>query len=103
MREAAAAFGTLATLQWLAGRDATAWNTAVLSRLLDVAGQYGNLIAAQWLRAQGAEWPDAFVRSQPFYRSGYSYWSLNTMQWARTNGCPWGEWPSKLCVRLNGT
>jgi hypothetical protein len=99
VREAAAATGALATLQWLANRDAAVLSTAVLTRLLDIAGQHGNLAAAQWLRAQGAEWPTAFVRCD-WQQIGYyktSYWQLNTMQWARANGCPWGAWSGDTC------
>eukprot|EP00953_Heterococcus_sp_UTEX-ZZ885_P012266 7034-Heterococcus_DN1.PRE.3 len=88
-------------LLWLAGRlrEAVACDTATLSHLLNIAGQHGNLAVAQWLRAQGAEWPSSFLHHewhQP-HTPICAYWSLNTMQWARANGCPWGSWSGKMC------
>jgi hypothetical protein len=103
VRKAAAGKGTLEMLLWLAERENTVWSTATLSHLLDLAGQHGNLAVAQWLRAQGAEWPSSFLRhewNQSHTYATCSYWSLNTLQWARANGCPCGDWSGETCVRL---
>jgi hypothetical protein len=103
VREAAAKTGAHVILQWLVERDGAVWSTATLSHLLNIAGQHGHLAAAQWLRTQGAEWPSRLLCHQPDFphaASKYRYWSLNTMQLARANGCPWGRWPSERCAQL---
>jgi hypothetical protein len=64
VRTAAVGKGTLEMLLWLVDRDAAVWTTATLSQLLDIAGQHGNLEVAQWLRAQGAEWPSSFLHHE---------------------------------------
>jgi hypothetical protein len=99
-RQAAAKLGRADDLQWLREADETEWTTAVLSRLLVVAGQNDNVAAAVWLRAAGAEWPSSFLQRTSMY--GSACWSLRAMQWARANGCPWGAWSSSECVRYCG-
>jgi hypothetical protein len=56
-------------------------HTAVqLTRWLNAAGAHEHLAAAQCLRQQGAEWPDALVCSG-------RVWSGATLTWARAEGC----------------
>jgi hypothetical protein len=57
-----------------------------MSRLLNVAGTNNQLAAAQWLRAQGAEWP-AFLKYQYQSKRGLRYWEGSTLAWARSVGC----------------
>jgi hypothetical protein len=60
--------------------DATEWNAALLTDMLNAAGAYKKLAAAQWLRQQGAEWP-------PMLRLHSRSWSGDVLQWARAEGC----------------
>jgi hypothetical protein len=92
--------GSAEDLQWLRAVDENTWTTAVLSRLLIIAGQNDNLQAVMWLRAAGAEWPASFLQRSSMY-SG-ACWSLRAMQCARASGCPWGAWSSSDCVRYYG-
>jgi hypothetical protein len=86
-------------LQWASSTDSAAWDTAVLSRLLQTAGQEGKLRAAVWLRAAGAEWPVGFFYNE-LGAGGLGVWQARTMRWARANGCPWGFWSRKLCTEI---
>jgi hypothetical protein len=52
----------------------------VLSEKLNAAGASDHLVAAQWLRQLGAEWPDVLKRRDQF-------WSGHTLEWARAEGC----------------
>jgi hypothetical protein len=52
----------------------------VLTRMLNRAGEYNHLAAAQWLRQQGAEWPDEF--GNPWT----GYWFEEVLDWARAVG-----------------
>jgi hypothetical protein len=73
--------GSLATLEWLTSRGHTAWLQKVIplaqTHLLIRAGREDKLELAQWLRAQGVEWP--LELRQP--------WSARVLQWARAAGC----------------
>jgi hypothetical protein len=100
VREAAAKLGSAEHLQWMREADETEWDTAVLSRLLVVAGENDNVHAAKWLRAAGAEWPTSFLKSTSM--SAAACWSLRAMQWARASGCPWGTWRSFDCTYYCG-
>jgi hypothetical protein len=57
-----------------------------MSRLLNVAGTNKQLAAAQWLRAQGAAWPE-FLKYQYQSKRGLRYWEGATLAWARSEGC----------------
>jgi hypothetical protein len=50
---------------------------ALLTEMLDIAAVFDKLAAAQWLREQGAQWPDAFRH----------YLSAEALVWARAEGC----------------
>jgi hypothetical protein len=53
---------------------------ARLQSMLNMAGVFGQLAAAQWLRQQGAEWPDVLsFLGMP--------WSEAVLAWARAEGC----------------
>jgi hypothetical protein len=52
-------------------------SAAMLTAVLDFAGTFHQLAAAQWLREQGAEWPAAFLCP----------WSGAVLAWARAEGC----------------
>jgi hypothetical protein len=60
----------------------------LLQEMLRAAGSWNRLVAAQWLRQQGAEWPDVLQ-----YEG--IYWSAACLVWARRQGCTaptdWGE------------
>jgi hypothetical protein len=49
---------------------------AMLTLMLDSAGECTKLATAQWLRQQGAEWPVPLKR-----------WSAEMLAWARAEGC----------------
>ena len=77
---AAAHRGSAVTLEWLKSRGHTAWlqrqGRAAQTELLNSAGFSDHLEVAQWLRAQGVEWP------QELYG-----WPERMLQWARSAGC----------------
>jgi hypothetical protein len=77
--EAAAAGGFIDVMQYLLQHD-IAYTPALLTLMLNAAGACNKLAAAQWLRQQGAEWPDVL-----YYL--ISRWSGETLAWARAKGC----------------
>jgi hypothetical protein len=54
-------------------------STARLTVMLNHAGHYNKLAAAQWLRDRDAQWPTQFVAWRP--------WSDDLVAWARAEGC----------------
>jgi hypothetical protein len=74
---AAAQGGSVEALAYLQQEGLLA-SAYMLSSMLDTAGRYDKLAAAQWLRARGAAWPTAF-RKGP--------WSTEVLAWARAEGC----------------
>jgi hypothetical protein len=52
----------------------------VLTSMLNAAGTRNKLVAAQWLRQQGTEWPAVL-------RYLMRAWSGDTLAWARAEGC----------------
>eukprot|EP00953_Heterococcus_sp_UTEX-ZZ885_P002701 1976-Heterococcus_DN1.PRE.2 len=56
------------------------WSTELLTDMLSCAGKWDKLAAAQWLRQQGAEWPDRV-------RTGRRKWTGAVLQWAIAEGC----------------
>jgi hypothetical protein len=76
---AAAESGSVDVMMYLQQQDLM--NTpAVLTDMLNAAGGYNKLAAAQWLRQLGAEWPAVF-------RYSFMSWSGETLAWARAQGC----------------
>jgi hypothetical protein len=59
-------------------------NTVLLTLMLRAAGANEQLVAAQWLRQQGAEWPDVL---QHRYDFELRRWSGAVLEWARAEGC----------------
>jgi hypothetical protein len=62
--------------------------SSALRHMLLLAGGSSHLAAAQWLRAQGAEWPPVlrctiYVGAQ----QGFVVWSGDVLAWARAEGC----------------
>jgi hypothetical protein len=53
----------------------------LLTAVLNHAGAYNQLAAAQWLRQHGAEWPAVHAVNE------YQHWSYDTLAWARAQGC----------------
>jgi hypothetical protein len=52
--------------------------------MLNAAGAYSRLEAAQWLRQQGAEWPTVLqYHDHPVVIT----WHGRTLDWARSEGC----------------
>jgi hypothetical protein len=59
-----------------------------LTHMLNVAGAHNQLAAAQRLRKQGAEWPDALCFFEGIiWHDGPLEWSGDTLAWARAEGC----------------
>jgi hypothetical protein len=85
-----------------------AWSAVALAEKLEFAGFNGHLAAAQWLRSLGAEWPAKLweydhytTNAQGRRATPATCWNLNTLQWAISSGCPWGEpWPYGVCTKL---
>jgi hypothetical protein len=100
VRVAAAQAGTPEMLQYVRARDDTIWGVELLSQLLVRAGQYDNLPTAQWLRAEGAQWPVTFLLQSSSVSFEPRCWCLRTMQWAVANGCPWGAWSASYCCEM---
>jgi hypothetical protein len=77
----AARHGSIEALCYLQQQqsESAQWDNAMLTEMLNSAGACNQLAAAQWLRHQGAEWPDQ--------HSGYgSRWSADVLAWATTEG-----------------
>jgi hypothetical protein len=96
-QERAATCSTADMLAYLREAGHGVWDQPTLDRLLVQAGKHGQLEPLRWLRAQGAQWPDAVCKAE--YRQ-YHCWPLPTLQYAVQNGCPWGEWPFGVCAEL---
>jgi hypothetical protein len=52
--------------------------------MLNAAGACSKLDLAQWLRAQGAEWPEVLEYAS---RTGMRSWCGEALLWARAEGC----------------
>jgi hypothetical protein len=77
---AAAQGGSVELLVYLQGQRLLA-TAAQLTNVLNIAGAYSQLAAAQWLRQQGAQWP-AVLRC-----GKYKQWQGDVLAWARAEGC----------------
>jgi hypothetical protein len=75
--EAAAAGGSIDVIEYVV-QQGIVFTPELLTVMLNAAGN--KLAAAQWLRQQGAEWPDLL-----YYL--ISRWSGETLEWARAEGC----------------
>ena len=77
---AAAESGSVEVMAYLRAEGLLA-DARKLTYMLNCTGAHNQLAAAQWLRAQGAEWP-ARLRYM-----GAMPWSLMALAWARAEGC----------------
>jgi hypothetical protein len=79
--ECAARQGSIDIMLYLQQQSEGAeWSTELLTDMLSCAGKWDKLAAAQWLRQQGAEWPDRV-------RTGRRKWTGAVLQWATAEGC----------------
>jgi hypothetical protein len=72
----AAASGSVEVLEYLQQHDLMS-TPKLLTRMLNTAGAYKKLAAAQWLRQQGAGWPRVLCWE----------WSQEMLAWAEAEGC----------------
>jgi hypothetical protein len=61
-----------------------AMRTMLLTTMLAAAGTNNQLAAAQWLRQQGAGWPDVL---QHTFGGEHEQWQKDVLEWARDEGC----------------
>jgi hypothetical protein len=80
-----------AMLQWLQTVTAP-WSADMKSTMLNKAGLADNLATAQWLLAQGADWPAAFAEPVLAGSSIKQCWGLAAVQWAVASGSGWLDW-----------
>jgi hypothetical protein len=83
----AAASGSSAIIAFIAGVLSPGRRAAALQMMLNYAGGHQHLPAAQWLRAQGAEWPTALCCMRYPLRKSVAVWSGDVLAWARAEGC----------------
>jgi hypothetical protein len=89
---AASAGGSIAMLEWLVTVTAP-WSADLKQFMLNVAARFSRLAVAQWLKADGADWPAAFS-----VECGYDddrqkmCWSVSAVQWALSCGTGWLSW-----------
>jgi hypothetical protein len=76
LRAAAGESGNIEVLSYLQ-QQGLLTRTEHLTDALEFAGGHGQLAAAQWLRAQGADWPTGSVCSM---------WLGDVLEWATANG-----------------
>jgi hypothetical protein len=76
------------------------WTDDTYKTVMMHAGLHDDLDVLQWARQYApAVWPDQLWKPSHFYLSypWYSSWSLRCLQWAITQGCPWGVRPESVC------
>jgi hypothetical protein len=79
VRLSAAKSGEIPVIMYMVGVEPAA-SAAQLTEMLNAAGSREHLTAAQWLRQQGAEWPEQLIFN------GHD-WTSDVLQWARDEGC----------------
>eukprot|EP00953_Heterococcus_sp_UTEX-ZZ885_P002106 1644-Heterococcus_DN1.PRE.5 len=79
VRSAAAVGGHADVLNYMHRFEPIA-SAAELTELLNTAGAFGHIAAAQWLRHHGARWP-------ALLKHGAFPWTNEALQWARFEGC----------------
>jgi hypothetical protein len=75
----AAKGGSVDILNYLVNEAEVELDADILMVMLNVAGAYEQLAAAQWCRQRGAEWPSMLRFFSP--------WEGATLAWARAEGC----------------
>jgi hypothetical protein len=97
----ASSSGNMQLLEWLQTVTArSVWSSDVQTRMLNQAGNYGKLEAAQWLRSCGAAWPQSFTSAVQFGAKSddlastlfASSWTLPLVQWAISSDSGWRTW-----------
>jgi hypothetical protein len=81
---AAATGGSVDVLLFLL-QQGIVFTADMLNEMLNIAGTYNKLAAAQWLRQQGAEWPTRLMWK-------WQRWSDDVLLWARAEGCSSPQW-----------
>jgi hypothetical protein len=89
--EKAATCGSIDTIELvlqLHGTSLSELSASQLSEVLNAAGAFGELAAAQWLWQHGAEWPGLLVYTNKFTNfTDTRDWAGETLAWARQQGC----------------
>jgi hypothetical protein len=86
--EQAATCGHTDTVEFILQLHGTALSdlpASQLTGLLNAAGAYNKVAAAQWLRQQGAEWPEQLVYTNKYVWT--KVWTDEALRWARAEGC----------------
>jgi hypothetical protein len=83
MLHAAAKGGSIEVMEYILQQGVVSESTH-LTDMLQAAGAYKRLAAAQWLRQQGAEWPDSLTY---YWRGRCKRWKGEVLAWARAQGC----------------
>eukprot|EP00953_Heterococcus_sp_UTEX-ZZ885_P029676 15734-Heterococcus_DN1.PRE.2 len=75
------------------------WTDATYKNIMMQAGLHDDLDVLQWAQQHAPTvWPDQLWKASDFSVSDpCTCWSLQCLQWAITQGCPWGLWPESLC------
>jgi hypothetical protein len=79
MPVAAAQGGSIEVMQYLQ-QQGIVYTADLLTEMLNIAGVYNKLAAAQWLREQGAEWPAKL-------KYVGTVWPAEMIAWAKAQGC----------------
>ncbi|KAG5192464.1 hypothetical protein JKP88DRAFT_266164 [Tribonema minus] len=82
-------------LRWARERGGGDWSAAGRTDMLGRAMQAGNLAMADYLIAEGAQWPPCLAG--PDHKLLYP---LPVLQFAIARGCPWRNWSAAVCARL---
>jgi hypothetical protein len=77
----------LPLLKWMRTKSGP-WAAAHKAKLLQIAVRTENYPAAEWLREQGAAWPNSFLSGVPYWIE----WTLPTVKYAIEHGAAWGDW-----------
>jgi hypothetical protein len=89
----AARSGNVDMLICLQQVTAAAWSHKLKRDMLFEAGWKNMGAAVQWLRQQGASWPNRFyARVVTSKEQRRVCWTARIVKWALDNGCTWGDW-----------
>jgi hypothetical protein len=77
----------LPLLKWMRTKSGP-WAAELQAVLLRTAVRTEAFAAADWLREQGAAWPNSFQAGAPYWVE----WTLPMVKYASEHGASWGEW-----------
>jgi hypothetical protein len=77
----------LPLLKWMRTKSGP-WAAELQAVLLRTAVRTEAFAAADWLREQGAAWPNSFQAGAPYWVE----WTLPMVKYALEHGASWGEW-----------